>query len=87
MDLFITDQQFQEYKDSYTHNPPQLKESLYYRQVFETSFEQHSNVIDFFRLPKWCGEQIDPSARELSFYKQQEKNKNYTHYTNILELG
>ena len=87
VDLFITDQQFQEYKDSYTHNPPQLKESLYYRQVFETSFEQHSNVIDFFWLPKWCGEQIDPSARELSFYKQQEKNKNYTHYTNILELG
>lgn len=88
VDLIITDEQFEKDRHSYTHNPPQLKESLYYRQIFETYFENHSNIIDFFWLPKWCGQQSDPSARELSFYKNSSysHNTNYTHYTNILNL-
>lgn len=89
VDVFITDKQLKESQSMYSHNPPKLKESLFYRQIFETNFENHSNVIDFFWLPKWCGDQIDPSARELSFYKgesQHKSEKNYTHYTNILNL-
>tara|TARA_X000000950_G_C13455946_1_gene473906 strand:- start:78 stop:584 length:507 start_codon:yes stop_codon:yes gene_type:complete len=70
VDQFITDEQFEKEKHTYGHNPPQLKESLYYRQIFESHFGNHNNIIDFFWLPKWCGQQSDPSARELSFYNK-----------------
>ena len=76
VDLIITDEQFERDKHRYTHNPPQLKESLYYRQIFESHFKNHSNIIDFFWLPKWCGQQTDPSARELSFYNKSSSPKN-----------
>ena len=70
VDLLITDEQFEKERHTYSHNPPQLKESLYYRQIFESHFGNHNNIIDFFWLPKWCGQQSDPSARELSFYNK-----------------
>lgn len=68
VDIFISDEQFEQLRKNYTHNPPEIKESLYYRQIFETHFENHTNIIDFFWLPKWCGDQKDPSARALSIY-------------------
>lgn len=87
VNVFISDEQFEEQRKKYTHNPPEMKESLYYRQIFETHFEKHSNVIDFFWLPKWCGVQKDPSARELSLYNKFSSDKKCTHYTNILGLS
>lgn len=70
IDTIITDEEFESEKIKYTHNQPELKESLYYRQIFDKYYPGHYNVIDNFWLPKWCGDQKDPSARELSMYKE-----------------
>ena len=35
-----------------------------------------TNVIDHFWLPKWCGNQIDPSARVLDMYNKDENVNN-----------
>ena len=51
----------------YTHNPPKTKEALYYRQVFE-SFYVYDKILDHMWLPKWSGEQKDPSARLLTHF-------------------
>lgn len=65
----ISDDEFKEFQDSHPHNPPQLKESMYYRQIFEKHYGKHDNIIPHFWLPKWNGNIIDPSARVLSVYK------------------
>jgi asparagine synthase (glutamine-hydrolysing) len=49
------------------HNKPLMKESLYYRQIFNRFFPNKDNVIPKFWLPKWT-DAIDPSARELNNY-------------------
>ena len=65
----ISDQQFESFKDSHPFNTPLLKESMFYRMIFEKHFgDKHANVIPHFWMPQWCGEQIDPSARVLSVY-------------------
>ena len=52
------------------HNVPYLKETLYYRQTFEDYFPGKSNIIPYYWLPKWSGENIkDPSARVLDVYE------------------
>jgi len=43
-----------------------LKESLYYRQIFESQYPDCENVIPHFWMPKWCDSKHDPSARELN---------------------
>ena len=49
------------------HCPPQTKEQLYYRRLFEGFYPERSNVIPHFWMPRWCGEDvIDPSARVLT---------------------
>ena len=65
----ISDEEFKEFQDSHPHNPPQLKESMYYRQIFEKHYGKHDTIIPHFWLPKWNGNVIDPSARVLSVYK------------------
>jgi len=68
IDTLITDEEFEINKKNYTHCQPQLKESYFYRLVFENYFGPNSFiVIPHFWLPKWCGDIIDPSARTLSF--------------------
>ena len=68
VDTQITDQEYLSEKDNYIFNKPQLKESYYYRKIFEKHYKGHSNIIPHFWLPKWNGEQSDPSARELQNY-------------------
>jgi len=68
VDSNITDQEFETNKKIIKHCPPQLKESYLYRILFDTYFGSHNAiVIPHFWLPKWCGDIIDPSARQLSF--------------------
>lgn len=50
-------------------NPPQLKESLWYRSVFEEKYPGREKLIPYYWLPKWVGDVVDPSARVLSVYK------------------
>ena len=63
VDTQITDQYFQENKNKYTHNTPILKESFYYREIFEKYYKGFSNVIPYFWMPLWCKKTNDPSAR------------------------
>ena len=65
VDKIITDEEFNRHKDNYKINPPVLKESYYYRKIFDSFYPGKANVIPYFWLPKWTNE-VDPSARELS---------------------
>ncbi len=67
VDKEITDEEFELEKVKYKHNPPQLKESLYYRRIFNKYYPNRDNVIPYYWLPNWTTEK-DPSARELSNY-------------------
>ena len=56
-------------KEKYTLNRPVTKEQLYYREVFCELFNRNSftNTSEFtvkFWEPKWCGNNVDPSARK-----------------------
>ena len=46
-------------------NPPQSKESAYYRVLFEKNYPGSSGTIPYYWLPKWSGDVTDPSARVL----------------------
>ena len=65
VDKLITDDEFNRNKNKYKINTPLLKESYFYRKIFESHYPDKSNVIPYFWLPNWTDE-IDPSARELS---------------------
>ena len=69
VDEIVTDKEFNENKDNYIHCRPQLKESYFYRKIFEKYFEGNENLIPHFWLPRWT-EVIDPSARELVDYHE-----------------
>lgn len=60
----VTDNEFNEMKCKITNNVPQLKESYYYRKIFEQFYQNKSGIIPHFWMPKWTNT-IDPSAREL----------------------
>ena len=68
VDTFITNDEFETQRTKYTHNPPVLKESFYYRKIFEKEYKNCDNLIPHFWLPKWCESQHDPSARQLDIY-------------------
>lgn len=68
IDKIITDEEFEMNKNKYIHNAPMLKESYYYRKIYDKFYPNTEHVIPHFWLPRWCGEQIDPSARELANY-------------------
>ena len=64
----------QEYTESmsfdqtYTYLPPLLKESMWYRNIFESYYPQRQEIVPYYWLPRWCGNTIDPSARTLTNY-------------------
>jgi asparagine synthase (glutamine-hydrolysing) len=51
----------------YKHNPPYDKESLYYRNIFESYYPDQANIIPYFWKHPFCTEK-DPSARLLDVY-------------------
>jgi asparagine synthase (glutamine-hydrolysing) len=56
-------------RERYSYNKPQTKEQLWYRELFCELFNKNSytNTSEFtvkFWEPKWCGKDIDPSARK-----------------------
>ena len=68
---FYTDEEYQEKRKKYTHAPPFTKESLLYREIFETYYPGQSEMITDFWMPNknWEGCDVnDPSARVLSNY-------------------
>tara|TARA_B100000497_G_scaffold67320_1_gene75950 strand:+ start:65 stop:1552 length:1488 start_codon:yes stop_codon:yes gene_type:complete len=71
IDVLISDNEFLQSKDKYSHNPPQIKEAYYYRKIFEETFNQRANILPYYWLPKWSGNVIDPSARVLNVYSKE----------------
>ena len=68
VNTIITDEEFENNKNKYEINKPELKESYYYRKIFESHYPNQGQLIPHFWLPKWCGNKTDPSARELEIY-------------------
>ena len=64
VDTLITDTEFMNNKDTYIYCTPETKEAYYYRKTYHMYYK-HERVIPHFWLPRWCGYQTDPSAREL----------------------
>lgn len=74
LDDIISDNEVDEHKHIYLHNPPQFKEAYYYRKLFEKIFKNRSHLLPYYWLPKWSGDITDPSARILNVY-DKDKNK------------
>tara|TARA_B110000208_G_scaffold22116_1_gene28074 strand:- start:38 stop:1609 length:1572 start_codon:yes stop_codon:yes gene_type:complete len=47
----------------YEHLQPKLKETLWYRQLYDTYFPNCEKVIPYYWMPKWSGNLDDPSGR------------------------
>jgi len=69
VDKVISDDEFKKEKDKIVHCRPVLKESYYYRKIYEETFEGFSHLIPHFWMPKWSNV-IDPSAREIQGYQE-----------------
>ncbi|MAF25962.1 asparagine synthetase B, partial [bacterium] len=64
----VSDKEFKKFKS--THCAPVLKESYFYRKIFEELFgRRHVNIIPHFWMPRWSTA-TDPSARELNNYSE-----------------
>ena len=66
IDSIISDKEFETHKNNITFNKPLLKESYYYRKIYNKEYGKYQYVIPYFWMPKWCDTNlIDPSAREI----------------------
>ena len=70
VDSVIDDEEYERLSCTYNINEPQLKETYYYRKVFERFYPNRGDLIPHYWLPKWNGSQNDPSARELENYRK-----------------
>jgi len=69
VNLLISDNELIENKGKYVHNPPQTKEALFYRRIFNKYYPTFDNVITHYWLPRFQSEKIeDPSATILKCY-------------------
>ena len=67
----MTDDEFEKIKAKYSWNPPQLKESAYFREIFNEFYSGFEKTIPYYWLPKWSGDVVDPSARVLDCYDKE----------------
>ncbi len=70
-ETMYTQEEFEEKKKQYVHVPPMTKESLLYREIFESYYPNQAHLIPAFWMPNkdWDGCDVDdPSARVLSNY-------------------
>jgi len=68
IETIVSDEEFERLSKKYEINEPQMKETYYYRTIFENFYPNRGNLIPHYWLPKWNGNQKDPSARELEQY-------------------
>ena len=89
VDQFISDDEFNKIKNNFKHNVPKLKETLYYRLIFDRYYSNHSNVIPHFWMPKWTKNNTDdPSARTLTdIYSKKFYTEDKTKEENIINCG
>jgi len=70
----ISDEEFKDKGQSMVPKP-YLKESYYYRKLFDTFYPGRADTIPYYWLPRWSGETMDPSARVLSIYNELDKKE------------
>jgi len=72
VDEQISDEDYEYQRKCFVHNEPQLKETLYYRKLFEKNYPgcSHERILPYLWMPKWTETVNDPSARVLSVYKE-----------------
>jgi len=68
-DKMFTDADLEDAKQRFKHLPPQTKEGLYYRELFEKAFGPVGHILPHYWMPMWCNAS-DPSARTLQVYNQ-----------------
>ena len=61
MDLKYSNREFEEKKLKYSHNQPYDKESLYYREIYESYYPNTECTIPYFWKQPFTKE-ADPSA-------------------------
>ena len=44
------------------------------RSIFNQLYPHHEHLTPYMWLPKWCGDQTDPSARMLKHYSEQQRD-------------
>jgi len=69
IDTQVTDEEFEKEKNRFVSCKPVLKESYFYRKIYEKHFGKEMNLIPHFWMPRWTTTN-DPSARELDNYKE-----------------
>lgn len=55
----------------YEFNPPVLKETKWYRMLYDSYYPNQETLIPYYWLPKWSNNVQDPSARVLSIYNKK----------------
>jgi len=68
VDKHMSEREFYTLQNKYSHNCPLIKESMFYREAFETYYENCEKTVPYYWLPKWSGDVIEPSARVLNCY-------------------
>jgi len=68
IETLVSDEEFERLSKNYEMNEPKMKETYYYRKIFEKFYPNRGNLIPHYWLPKWNGVKKDPSARELEQY-------------------
>ena len=75
VDSKVSDDDFMNNKDNFTHCTPRTKEEYYYRKIFDKYYSKHSNTIPHFWMPntKYYPDLVDPSARVLNCYRDKKR--------------
>jgi len=65
----ISDEEMSKASEKYKHNPPECKEALLYRNIFNEIYPERDELIQYYWLPKFQNKKItDPSATVLDCY-------------------
>ena len=61
--------EYEKERGKYSYLMPYSLESYYYRKIFSEKYKNCDRVVPYFWLPKWVGNELEPSARVLDVYK------------------
>ena len=67
----ITDSRFNKRNMLYEYCPPQTKEDMYYRELFDEDGYEAATIPHKW-MPSWCGNIIDSSASTLDLFEEDE---------------
>lgn len=65
IDSRFDEMEYKKIVESSVSNPPRLKETAFYKSIFDKHFKYECNV-PYYWLPKYSGDIVDPSAREIA---------------------